>query len=153
MKTLGSLASAALLATACGSALAGCFVSASAISFGGYDVFDPVPRDSTFTVRLSCQESTARDVNVAVGPSATSGSIPSRQMGSGSGDRLIYNLFSDPSRTTLWGDGTAAPSVVVRGVSRSTPQNVLVYGRVPAGQDVRVGTYVDTITVTVDVVK
>lgn len=133
---------------------AGCFVDAGSLAFGGYDVGDSLPRDSMLVVTLTCQEVQPRDLSVAIGPSATSGQIQTRQMAGGSlGDRLAYNLFVDASHTQVWGDGTVASAVSVLGVSRNSPRQLTVFGRIPARQNASVGTYSDAITITVDVVK
>ena len=58
---------------------------------------------------------------------------------------LGYNLYTNPSRTIVWGDG-----VTVSGVSSGgTNVDLTVYGCVAAGHNVHAGTYADTITVTV----
>lgn len=66
---------------------------------------------------------------------------------------IEYNLYTDSTRTTLWGDGSAGTSYVSDGyllglltVSRNYP----VYGRVPAGQNLPAGVYSDVVVVTVD---
>jgi len=148
------LATALVLSLAAPLAPAACFVTAGSMSFGGYDVFDAQPRDSMLVLTLSCQEARSRDLRVSIGPSANSGGISVRQMNWGAGaDRLAYNLFSDASRSLVWGDGTAAASVDVLGVNRNSPRQLVIYGRIPAGQDVSIGNYTDSITVTVDIIR
>lgn len=138
-----------------GTAQAGCFVNAGSLNFGSYDVSDPFPRDSMLVLNLSCQEVAPRDISVSIGPSASSGSVQQRNLKWVSGaDSLSYNLFSDPSRTQVWGDGTSSASaVVVTGVSKNSPQQVVVYGRIRAGQDVSAGQYSDTVVVTVEIIR
>lgn len=128
---------------------AACFVSATNVSFGSYDVFVAVPLDSTGTVTVSCDSRT--DVTVSIGPSGTSGGFNPRQIGRVSGsDRLNYNLFTTASRTVIWGDGTAGTStVLISNVRRGRPETRTIYGRIPAGQDVSVGSYSDSLTVTI----
>jgi spore coat protein U-like protein len=68
----------------------------------------------------------------------------------GAGSSLSYNLYLNAARTTIWGDGTGGtsrygPVTPVSGVGVTVP----VYGRAPAGQNVPIGTYADTIVVTV----
>jgi spore coat protein U-like protein len=67
------------------------------------------------------------------------------------GDSLAYNLFLDPSCTTVWGDGTSGTSVY----SAPTPvdghnYNVTIYGCIPARQNVSAGSYSDSIVVTIE---
>ena len=152
--SLFTSALAGIVLFAARAAQAGCFVAAGGINFGAYDVSDRFPRDSMLMLTVSCQENQARDLSISIGPSGNSGGIQIRQLKWAGGiDRLDYNLFSDASRTQVWGDGTAGSPVVVQGVARSSPKQVMIFGRIAAGQDVSAGTYADVITVTVDVVK
>lgn len=68
---------------------------------------------------------------------------------------LSYNLYTNSSRTTIWGDGTGGTSIISRnfilGLLGSITLTNNVYGRLPAGQTTAaVGSYGDTITVTVN---
>ncbi|RZM31611.1 MAG: SCPU domain-containing protein, partial [Sphingomonas sp.] len=63
-----------------------------------------------------------------------------------------YQLYADPARTQIWGDGSGGSSTVrsfdiipLLGGS-STYQ---IYGRIPANLSPRPGAYNDTITITV----
>ena len=64
---------------------------------------------------------------------------------------LNYNLYRDAARTAIWGDGTGGTQVYS---DPRTPRNqnvtLTVYGRIPAGQDVSVGTYTNTVTATIN---
>lgn len=154
MSPFARLAAAVVLSFGASCAAAACFVTAGSMSFGGYDVFDAQPRDSMLVLTLSCQEARSRDLRVSIGPSANSGGIAIRDMKwSGGSDRLTYNLFSDASRSQVWGDGTAAAPVDVLGVNRHAPRQLIIYGRIPPGQDVSIGSYMDSIAVTVDIIR
>lgn len=143
-----------ILYVAAAAAQAGCFITAGGMSFGTYDVFDLFPRDSMLVLTASCQEAVVRDLRVSIGPSANSGGILIRQMKwTAGGDRLGYNLFIDASRTQVWGDGTGGGEVVLQGVSRDSPRQLVVYGRIPYAQDVSAGTYGDVVTITVDILR
>jgi spore coat protein U-like protein len=132
-------------------ARAACTVSATGVAFGSYDVFVATPRDSTGTVTVRCDQAPPADVVVAIGPSGTSGGFIPRQMRSASSpDRLNYNLFTNAGRSTVWGDGAAGTStVLLKNVTRNRPVVTTIYGRIPPGQDVSVGSYSDTLTVTI----
>ena len=65
------------------------------------------------------------------------------------GNTLTYNLYTDPSRTQVWGDGTGG-SNVSNGSGSGAAQTINVYGRISSGQTVPTGTYTDTITVTIN---
>ena len=128
-----------------------CLVSATGVNFGAYDVFAAVPRDTTGTVTVACDRNPPTDVTVAIGPSPTSGGFNPRQMRRTSGpDRLNYNLYTSPSMSTVWGNGSAGTStVLLRRVRRRRPAVTTIYGRIPPGQNVSVGAYFDSVTVTI----
>jgi len=130
---------------------AACLVSATGMNFGAYDVFAAVPRDSAGTVTVACDPNPPTDVTVSIGSSPTSGGFNPRRMRHVTlSDRLDYNLFTTPSMVTVWGDGSAGTStVLLRKVNRNRPVTTTIYGRIPPGQNVSVGTYSDAVTVTI----
>jgi spore coat protein U-like protein len=134
-----------------GEAGAACSVSATGVNFGAYDVFVTTPLDSTGTVTVTCDQAPPPDIVVAIGPSGTSGGFIPRQMRSTSSpDRLNYNLFVNAGRSTVWGDGAAGTSTVfLKNVKKNRPVVTTIYGRIPPGQDVSVGSYSDSLTVTI----
>jgi len=130
---------------------AACGVTATGVDFGIYDVFAAAPRDSAGTVTVSCDRNPPTDVVISIGPSSTSGGFQPRQMRHASrADRMSYNLFVSPSMATVWGDGSAGTSTVqLRKVNRNRPITATIYGRIPPGQNVSVGAYTDSLTVTI----
>ena len=64
---------------------------------------------------------------------------------------MRYQLYLDPARTALWGNGGGGSTVPVSGIaSLTTPfrQALTVYGRILARQsDAHVGNYTDRITI------
>jgi len=132
-------------------AYAACAVTTTGINFGAYDVFAAVPRDTSGTVTVACDRNPPTDVTVSIGPSPTSGGFQPRRMRHASqADRMDYNLFTTASMTTVWGDGSAGTStVLLRKVNRNRPVTSTIYGRIPPGQNVSVGAYSDSVTVTI----
>jgi spore coat protein U-like protein len=130
---------------------AACLVSATGVNFGAYDVFAAAPRDTTGSVTVTCDQRNRIDVTVAIGASPTSGGFNPRQMRYTSGtDRLNYNLYTSSSMSTVWGNGSAGTStVLLQRVNRRRPVVTTIYGRIPAGQNVSVGSYAETLTVTI----
>jgi spore coat protein U-like protein len=119
---------------------AGCSLSVIGVSFGSYDVFNTQPLDISGTINVSCDSSTSYSLSLSSG----SGSFTTRLMTSGV-NRLAYNLYQDPTRLTIWGDGAGGTSMVnATGLGAAYP----VFGRIRALQNVPVGAYADTITVT-----
>lgn len=151
MKTPGK-GLALLLSLILGNAAhAACRVTTTGLNFGAYDVFAAAPRDTSGTVTVACDRNPPTDVTVSIGASSTSGGFQPRQMLRAAGtDRMNYNLFTSPSMGTVWGDGSAGTStVLLRKVNRNRPAAATIYGRIPPGQNVSVGNYTDTLTVTI----
>lgn len=117
-----------------------CNVSSSGVSFGSYDPFSNQSLDTTGNVNVSCDVSASYSIALSQG----GGSYASRAMTSG-GHLLYYNLYTDATRTIVWGDGTASTATIS---SSGTIGNHTVYGRIPARQNANVGAYNDVITMT-----
>jgi spore coat protein U domain-containing protein, fimbrial subunit CupE1/2/3/6 len=117
------------------------------VSVGSYDVFASTPTDTTGTISLTCSGNADLTITVSKGGSAT---FNPRTLNGGS-DTLNYNLHKDAARTTVWGDGTGSTATYTQsGVPNNTAQNLTIYGRIPAAQDVSAGSYTDSVTVTID---
>jgi spore coat protein U-like protein len=146
---LGLALAALLTAPRSDAAISSCsFVSTVGVNFGAYDVFNTSPTDSTGSITYSCTSLLGTiTINLSKGSAPTY--FP-RQMRNGT-DTLNYNLYLDAARVSVWGDGTGGTSrygpVSPPLLSRVT---VTIYGRIPARQNVRVGSYTDTITVTIN---
>jgi spore coat protein U-like protein len=128
-----------------------CSVATTSVSFSNYDVFSTSPTYSTGTVSVSCSNpnNQAMPVTIAIS-SGSSGTFNPRRLKAAIGtDSLNYYLFTNPSRTVIWGDGTGGTSTVVNSVSRSAPWNASIYGTLPQRQNVSAGSYGDSVVVTV----
>jgi spore coat protein U-like protein len=124
-----------------------CTISTTSVSFGSYDVFNSTPTDTTGTVSITCTGNADVTITLSKGGSST---FNPRTL-SGASDTLNYNLYKDAARTTIWGDGTGSTATYTQsGVPNNTAQNLTIYARIPAAQDVRAGTYTDSVTVTID---
>jgi spore coat protein U-like protein len=124
-----------------------CWVSTTPVNFGSYDIFATMPADSTGAVSLYCNQENF--ITASIAPSTNSGSFDPRQMRLATGtDLMDYNLYRDASRTQIWGDGTGGTFMISGTVARKGTVNYTVYGRIPAGQDISAGLYMETLTVT-----
>ena len=134
-----------------GDAYAACTVAATGVNFGSYDVFVITPLSSTGSITVTCDLVPPADVTMSIGTSPNSGVMNPRQMKQLTGtDLLNYNLFTDATRTSIWGDGTGGTTTVfLKNVKKNKPVTVTVYGSIPAGQNVSVGSYSDILTVTI----
>ena len=142
-----------LLVFALPAAAFNCSVNATGLNFGSYDVFSTTPRDATATITVTCKAppqnpNTPIPVIISLSP-GTSGSFAQRQLQRGP-DRLAYNLFTTPSFSTVWGDGSDSSQTQTNTITSITPWNATLYGRIPARQNISAGSYSDLITVTID---
>lgn len=157
LRRLGAIAALGLAATATPSqaqaaASAHCQLSVTPLAFGQYVPSRSAPADFTATLELICATagSTAATVEATIGLIGPGGPA-GRELGSG-GHRLRYQLFIDPGRTMLWGDGSGGTrtqniSLIVGPAARMT-KTFTIYGRILARQsDAAVGHYGDQITV------
>ena len=142
---LGFLVAIALSAFHVSEASAQCSISATAVSFGTYNVFATGNIDSIATVTVRCNN--PRTVQVQLGRGQFAPSFSPRQMNL-SGERLNYNLYFDSTRTQIWGDGTSGTVIWSAGVTAAADVSRTVYGRLFALQNVTVGAYADTVIVT-----
>jgi spore coat protein U-like protein len=151
-KILPTLAAALATSLACPAARAttSCsFTSVVGVAFGSYDVFSLSPLDTAGSLTFVCSGVGPSDTVVIELSAGGAASFSPRSMAS-MGASLSYNLYLNAARTAIWGDGTGGtsrygPVTPVSGVGVTVP----VYGRVPAGQNVPIGAYADTITVTI----
>lgn len=102
-----------------------------------YNLLNPLqPVSTNFTVKLS---------------TGSSGNYGSRKMTNPlfPTTPLNYNLYtSSGNGATIWGDGTGGSGSISQvGTSNI---NIPIYGVVPAGQNPGIGSYSDTVTVTIE---
>ena len=131
------------------SARAACSLGGAAVAFGAYDSLSLQPFDTIGSLVFQCNR---KDHNVMITLSRGSGtSYASRRMVNGS-QQLFYNLYRDAGRTIIWGDGSGGTQAFF--ISNPQPNNqdisVPIFGRIPPAQNVGVGSYSDTITVTLN---
>ena len=131
-----------------------CTISTSAVAFGTYDPLSPAPLDTTSTIQVTCTSNTPPKVTYDVKlDTGQSGSYNPRAMAGGP-SQLNYNLYTNSSRTNIWGDGTGGTNFISANYNLTPPgstqtDSYTAYGRIFAGQTVSVGSYLDTITATV----
>jgi spore coat protein U-like protein len=122
-----------------------CSISTTGVAFGTYDVFSPSPRTSTGTVTYSCSLGLLIRIELGTG---SSGGFANRTLRNGV-DSLLYNLYTDSGYGTVWGNGSGGTGVYSSVGALGPPVNVTVYGRLPAAQNVSIGSYSDTVIATI----
>lgn len=123
-----------------------CSVTTTPVAFGSFDPASSTPVDSHGLVSFSCG-GTTRSVRVEIGAGG-SHNLQRREMINGSW-RLAYNLYLDPARQVIWGDGSQGSQILRSSSQPSRTVQVPIYGRIVPGQRVGGGQYDDYITVTI----
>ena len=119
-----------------------CTVSATGVGFGTFNPFAGGNIDSTGNVAATC--SPGAPYTIALSP-GDGGNQMTRTMKSGA-KQLSYNLFTDATRSIVWGDGTGASQTVS---GSGTAGSHTIYGRIAVTSTTSVGSYADAIIVTV----
>lgn len=134
-----------------------CAVSSiSSLNFGNYNPFSVSPLDSAATVQITCETTKNSDTVFITGTLSTgsSGSYANRRLLGPAGNNLNYNVYGDPARTAVFGNGSAGTTTLQFSMFlfKNTPRTVTtdLFGRIFAGQDPTVGSYTDTLMYTVN---
>lgn len=123
------------------------FTNTVALSFPVYDVSSTSDDNGTGAFTISCTANASAMISLSAGGG---GSFSPRTMVGPATSVLSYNLYSDASRTTIWGDGTGGSASVTRALSAGVPLTFTVYARIFRGQaGVTAGQYSDSVMVTV----
>ena len=106
--------------------------------------------DATTTLAWRCSDGFNTIITISAG---ISGDQTNRELDDG-GTRLSYNLYTDATYLTVWGDGGLGTGTVAAngtGMAVGNIGNSVVYGRIPlaAAEAAPPGTYNDTVIVTV----
>lgn len=125
-------------------AAAQCSITSTPLAFGSYDVFSASPVDTTATVRVQCN-SILQSVEVRLSPGGGTSFAPRIMRQGATANILSYNIYRTADRSTIWGDGTGGTSYYTGYIWLWGSVTLTAYGRIPAGQDVRAGSYTDTI--------
>jgi len=119
-----------------------CSVSATTLAFPNYVL---AQLDGSSTITATCTNGTTYTIGLDAGTFAGA-TTSTRKMTGPSASGLSYALYSDSGRTTNWGNATGS---WVSGTGTGAAQVLSVYGRIPASQTAQIGSYSDTITVTI----
>jgi spore coat protein U-like protein len=120
-----------------------CTISATDLVFGDYI---EVQLDEQSVITLTCTNSAIWNIGLDAG-TFTGATVTTRAMTGPGGTHLNYGLFTDPTRTTNWGNTVGTDTV--SGTGTGGVEVVNVYGRIPAAELASVGGYADTITATI----
>jgi len=121
-----------------------CTIDTRPLSFGTYDPEANADLDTVAEVIYACNQHASK---IRIEMTTGLGNQFDRYMLSGQ-DRLYYNIYLDPTRQTIWGQGLYGTDVYFdSNPPNGTPVVVLGYGRIRARQNVPPGEYTDVLTV------
>lgn len=126
-----------------------CSVSASNIDFGSLGLAAlQGGANSTGVLSVTCTKTVPYTMALSAGTGAGATMANRRMTRNGGSETLAYALFTDAARTKVWGDG-AGGSLTVPGTGSGTLQTLTVYAGLFPQASPPVGSYADTIVVTV----
>lgn len=133
-----------------------CFMSqATGVAFGVYLPMQPTPLDVRGRIRVLCwgraDPGQGNSYTIRISGVVDS-SMFGRRMYAGT-NQLEYNLFKDPARTDVWGDGTFGKTPLVgtiNGKGVVAVGNHWIYGRIPPLLAPDSGSYLDVVDVTIE---
>lgn len=138
-----------LLLVFAGSAAGSCSVNVSGTNFGSYNFLSATPTYSSGDIAINCLAGTLYNIKLDAGVN-NPGNFSTRKLyNTFTSSTLYYNLFRDPFYSEVWGDGLSG-TFFVSGVGSGSTELYRVYGEIPPGQSVAVGTYSDAVTVLVE---
>lgn len=131
------------------SVLGACVVVTLPVAFGLYDPTAVTDNTAgTGTVTVTCTLGTPYTVSLDAGANeSTTGDVTTRRMLANTSDFLSYQLYKEVGRTNVWGD--TVTNKLDGQTGTGLPQLLSVYGTIPKNQNAAVGTYLDTVLVTV----
>jgi spore coat protein U-like protein len=121
------------------------------LNFGAYDPGGAnllADLDGSADIQVRCTRGTD-PVEILLDLGANTAGGLRNMVGASLAETLQYELYLDAGRTTVWGD-TAGNGFDYSNPPTSGFTSVTVFGQVPAGQDVSVDNYEDTVTATVN---
>lgn len=145
-ETTSTFQSTASVASSCA------ILGAANLNFSTYSFVNNARGAGPSAIQVRCNGGTAAIVQVDSGlnPNAVSTcEVPLRQMKSAEGELLEYTLYKAPSFVPRDYLGCGATTQVGLSYDALATKVVNVYGSITAGQGVKSGSYVDTVTVKV----
>jgi spore coat protein U-like protein len=151
VKWIRNILAGAAVAVAIAGAAGGedCSVTLTPAHFGAYDFTASSSLETVADISINCDPGIIYNVKIDPGQHSGGGFHP-RRMRSAAGDSdLNYYLYRDLGRTEVWGDGTGS-TFTRTGMGTGAPENLRIYGRVTARQNVRAGLHSDSVVVIVE---
>jgi spore coat protein U-like protein len=126
-----------------------CSVRVTSLQFGDYDPLTGSTLETEADIYVTCDASVAHNVKLDAGANSGGNFRPREMAKTGGAASLDYNIFRDPGRTEIWGDGSNN-TFTRPGVGTGAENRFTAYGRLPGAQNVPIGVYSDVVFVLVE---
>lgn len=126
-----------------------CSVRTDSLQFGFYDHLSTNDLEAEAGVYVTCEVTVRFNISLDAGTNSGGHFSPRRLAMPGGAGTLAYNIFRDPARIEIWGNGTGN-TFIQSGTGTGVERQFIAYGRLPAGQSAAVGRYVDVVLVLVE---
>jgi spore coat protein U-like protein len=124
-----------------------CSIGNATLSFGTYNPTSATALPATTTVTLTCSLGTPYNIGMSAG-SGTGATTSARLMTAGA-STLGYNLYRDSGYSLNWGNTVGTDTLSGTSSTTTSANTITIYGQIPAGENAAVGSYTDTVTMTV----
>jgi len=134
------------------SVVAKCTVTAATLAFTNWDfvTYGAANDDASQALSFTCTKgSSSVYVTADVGANSTHATGTTRAMVSGS-NYLSYELYTDSGYSTVWNTTNSGGHTFAPSFASSHSATATVYAQIPSGQDVPVGSYSDSVTMTIN---
>ena len=129
-----------------------CSVGTTGVAFGTYNPTLGTADTANGNIAVTCSALVIFTASYVISLSKGASATYTPRFMNLLGVHLNYNLYTTAAFASIWGDstgGTVTVSDSYTAIGLSETKNYTVFGQIPALQTVGVGTYTDSITVTV----
>ena len=128
---------------------AGCTITAAIHDFGTYSPASPADNiNGNNIVNANCTLAVPYSIGLDAGIGAGATVTSRRMTRTGGNETLQYSLFQAADRLVVLGNTLGIDMIAGVGTGLAIPHTV--FGKIPAGQNVPAGNYVDTVTATIN---
>ncbi len=124
-----------------------CVIGNATLAFGTYNPTAATALPATTTVTLTCSLGTPYNIGMSAG--AGTGATTTLRLMTAGASTLGYNLFRDAANTLNWGNTVGTDTLSGTSSTSTLANTINIYGQIPAGENAAVGSYTDTVIMTV----
>ena len=131
-----------------------CLINSPTLAFGSYD---PIVTNATTalqaqaTATFTCTEGASSVyVTAGTGNNGSHASGTTRAMSGSGSTYLSYELYTDSGYSTIWNTTNSGGHTFQPTFASSQTATATIYASVPAGQNVQVSSYSDSVTMTIN---